>query len=175
MFSKGKIDIMIPKVNYIPGEIISGTVRLKMKKPAKARALNIYLMGIKKVKERNHTHGNDGHARARTTTRNVTVYDFEVPLDGEKEYSQEAEYPFEIMVPADVQNIAPQIPQVEGVGGTVLKIVQTAAVMTGNVSYPVKWYLHAKLDIPGGFDIKDNADISIRQDVGSDQSGAMGL
>jgi hypothetical protein len=45
MFSKGKIDIVIPQTCYAPGDIISGNVSLTLKKPVKARQLCISLIG----------------------------------------------------------------------------------------------------------------------------------
>src|SRR4030043_1494025 len=45
MFGKGRIDIIIPKTSFSPGDTISGNVVLAMKKPVKAREVNISLIG----------------------------------------------------------------------------------------------------------------------------------
>jgi hypothetical protein len=51
---------------------------------------------------------------------------------------------------------------VEGKLGQVLKVAQTAAAMTGAIPFQrIKWYLLAKLDIPGGLDISKKVDITI--------------
>jgi hypothetical protein len=92
----------------------------------------------------------------------VRIYDFKQQLDGEKEYSQGREYRFEIKIPADTLSMRPQISEVEGKLGQVLKVAQTAAAMTGTIPFQrIKWYLLAKLDIPGGLDISKKVDITI--------------
>lgn len=158
-FSKGKIEILTPKVNYAPGETISGTVQLNMKKTSKARDLNIYLMGVTKVKQRSTRRDSDGNRRDVTSTKDVSVYSFEIQLDGEKEYSGESEYPFEMTAPTDARQGGLATTPVEG---AVMRVLQTAATfINDNPNYPVKWYLFSKLDFPGGFDVKKKKDIGI--------------
>ena len=158
MFSKGKIDIVIPKAHYAPGDIISGNVSLTLKKPVKAKQLCISLIG--EYKSTTRQAGPDGHIS--TSTHTSKIHDFELQLDREKEYSQTQEYPFEIKIPANIDSAAPQMPDVGGVLGQGLKIAQAAAAMTGKIPVnQVKWYLSAKLDISGGLDVTKKADIII--------------
>ena len=97
-----------------------------------------------------------------TTTKTVRIYDFKQQLDSEKEYSQGGEYRFEIKIPADTLSMQPQISEMEGRLGQVLKVAQTAATMTGAIPFRrIKWYLLAKLDVPGGFDVSKKVDITI--------------
>ena len=157
MFSKGKIDIVIPKAHYAPGDIISGRVFLTLKKPVKAKQLCISLIGELKTTTRQA--GPDGPSTSSNTQR---IHDFELQLDREKEYSQTQEYPFEIKIPADIGSVAPQMPDVGGVLGQGLKIAQAAGTMMGKIPVnQVKWYLSAKLDISGGLDVQKKADIII--------------
>jgi hypothetical protein len=52
--------------------------------------------------------------------------------------------------------------EADGKLGQVLKVAQTAAAMTGAIPFQrTKWYLLAKLDIPGGLDIKKEVDVTI--------------
>jgi hypothetical protein len=98
-----------------------------------------------------------GSGGATTTER---IYDFKQQLDSEKEYSQGGEYRFEIKIPADTLSMRPQMP--EGKLGQVLKVAQTAAAMTGAIPFQrIKWYLLAKLDVPGGLDISKKVDVTI--------------
>ena len=54
------------------------------------------------------------------------------------------------------------MPELGGKLGQGLKIAQAAAAMTGAIPLQqTKWYLLAKLDIPGGLDIKKKADVTI--------------
>lgn len=98
----------------------------------------------------------------RTNKQTFRIYDFEVQLDREKEYSEIQEYPFEIKIPADADGLAPKFPEVGGMVGKGMKIAQAAAGFT--VKIPIsqaKWYLSDKLDISGGLDVKKKADITI--------------
>ena len=95
-----------------------------------------------------------------TTTKTVRIYDFKQQLDGEKQYSEGRDYHFETKIPADILGTGPQT--LEGKLGQVLKVAQTAAQMTGAIPFRrIKWYLLAKLDIPGGLDISKKVDITI--------------
>jgi hypothetical protein len=165
IFGKGKIDVAIQKGHYAPGDIISGNVGLTLSKPVKAREVSISLIGENKITETTARSrgpmGGSGMSTS-TTTRTVRIYDFKQQLDGEKEYNQGGEYRFEMKIPADTLSMRPQISEMEGKLGQVLKVAQTAAAITGAIPFQrIKWYLLAKLDIPGGFDISKKVDITI--------------
>ncbi len=153
MFGKGKINVLLPKNHYLPGEIISGDIKFELKKPVKAREVSVSLIGELK---RTRVTSSGSHGTS-TSTQVVRIYDFKQQLDGEREYSGSGEYHFEMKIPADIL-----APQPEGALGTGLKIVQAAAAMTGAIPYQqTKWYLSAKLDIPGGMDVGKKIDITI--------------
>ncbi len=159
MFGKGKINIMLQKTGYTPGDTISGNVALTLKKPVKAREVSISLMGEQK---NTRIGGLTGSKDMSTTTQRIRIYDFKQQLDTEKEYSQGQEYHFEIKIPADILSTKPQMPDLGGNLGQGLKVAQAVAAMTGVVPLQqTKWYLLAKLDVPGGMDIKKKADITI--------------
>jgi hypothetical protein len=163
MFGKGKINIALQKTHYAPGDIISGDVALTLKKPVKAREVSISLIGENKITETTPGIGGPmggGGMSMSTTTKTARIYDFKQQLDSEKEYSQGREYHFEMKIPADTMSMRPLMP--EGKLGQVLNVAQTAAAMTGAIPFQrIKWYLLAKLDIPGGLDIKKKVDITI--------------
>ena len=156
---KGSIVISLQKFNYLPGDNISGNVTLTMKKPVKAREMSISLAGEQKVTRQVRT--SSGVSSQTQTNR---VYDFKQPLDGEKEYSGQAEYPFTIKIPVDLLGpaMAAQAPPMPDALAAGLKIAQQFAALTGAASVAhIKWFLLAKLDIPGGMDISKEADIVI--------------
>ena len=165
MFGKGKIDIAIQKSHYAPGDIISGNVSLTLKKPVKAREVSISLIGEHKATQTTPGVGGPmggGGMSMSTTTKTVRIYDFKQQLDSEKEYSQGGQYRFEMKIPADTMSMRPLVPEQEGKLGQVLRVAQTAAAMTGAIPFQrIKWYLLAKLDIPGGLDISRKVDITI--------------
>jgi hypothetical protein len=77
-----------------------------------------------------------------TMKQHERVYEFKLPLDSEKEYGEGREYRFEIKIPADILSLRSQM------GGA-------------GPSSPIKWYLSAKLDVPGGLDISKKVDVTI--------------
>lgn len=147
MFGKGKIDIAVPKTNFVAGEIISGIATLNMKKRAKASDFTISLICEQKIKEMRGTS---------RSTRTDRIYEFEQQLDGEKEYEGSGTYPFEIKIPEDVLC---QQPQLEGTLGTALGIAQSLTGM--GATKRTSWYLLARLDIPWGVDTKEKVQITI--------------
>jgi hypothetical protein len=163
MFGKGKINIALQKTHYAPGDIVSGDVALTLKKPVKAREVSISLIGEHKATQTGLGVGGPmggGGMSMSTTTKTVRIYDFKQQLDSEKEYSQGREYHFEMKIPADTMSMRPLMP--EGKLGQVLNVAQTAAAMTGAIPFQrIKWYLLAKLDVPGGFDVSRKIDIAI--------------
>jgi hypothetical protein len=163
MFGKGKINIALQKTHYAPGDIISGDVALTLKKPVKAREVSISLIGEHKATQTGLGVGGPmggGGMSMSTTTKTVRIYDFKQQLDSEKEYSQGREYHFEMKIPADTMSMKPLMP--EGKLGQVLNVAQTAAAMTGAIPFQrIKWYLLAKLDVPGGFDVSKKVDITV--------------
>jgi hypothetical protein len=151
MFEKGKIDIAIPKTNFTLGDTISGNVALTMKKPVKAKELSISLIGDQTTTQGGVIGGDKSTSKAR-------IYDFKLQLDIEKEYDKSGAYNFEIKIPADITSGQPQMPQIEGKLGEVLKVAQMFGVTAKTTT---KWYLLAKLDIPWGIDIKKEVQIII--------------
>jgi hypothetical protein len=158
MFGKGKIFINIPRTGYLPGDTITGDVTLKPNKPVKGREVSISLIGEQKVTHRRMT----GRGRYSSTTETIRIYEFSQQLDIEKEYSREQVYHFEMKIPEGILNLKPGIPELGGGLDQGLKIAHTAATVMGIAPFQrTKWYLSAKLDIPGGLDINKKADITI--------------
>lgn len=160
-FGKGKIDVTIGKTGYAPGDTVSGEVVLALKKPVAARELSISLIG-EQVTTQTKVGMGSGQTSLRTEQQRTRIYDFKHQLDGEKEYRPGQDYRFEIKIPADILSVGPQIQEVEGKLGQVLKVAQTAAALTGRIpSQRVKWYLLAKLDVPRGLDVTRKVDVTI--------------
>ncbi len=143
-FGKGEINIAIQKTNYAPGDTISGDVTLLLKKPVEVSEPSISLIGEQWVtsREKQSGWGIGGYSRSSSTqTKRERVYEFKQELDSEKECRHGRRYHFEIKIPTDILGERPQTPRA--------------------FSFPVKWYLLARLDIPGGLDISKKVDITI--------------
>ncbi|MEM0359885.1 MAG: hypothetical protein QXK06_00930 [Candidatus Diapherotrites archaeon] len=146
---KGKIELTLEKFNFSPGDTIKGRIVLSMNKPTKARGIKARLWG-----ERTITRTSYYNSGPRTEKRNQIIFNFELPLDGEKEYSS-GEYEFEIKVPNNILQ-SQQAPD-----GVIGELAKAAAFLGGSFASQPRWYLEAKLDIPGGMDVSKRVQINI--------------
>jgi len=121
----------------------------------RARKLFVSLLGKVRTTHRD----SKGHMH----TEDVTVYDFTVPLDGENDYLSEI-YHFEIKIQSDILQMHSSSQQLQqllqaklGTIGAVL-----GQMATGGQG-PVRWMVHAQLDIPMKLDVHKTQDIVISQ------------
>lgn len=149
IFGKGRIEIFLDKYNYLLGETISGRMTLKLKKPVRARGLKVALIGEQKTTQSSGFVGVAAGKGYRSSTESQRIYNFEIPLDGEKEYVG-GDYTFQIKIPENLPQ--PMLPP--GTVGTVLQMV------TGT-SQRINWYVRAYLDIPMGLDVSGKAQVII--------------
>jgi hypothetical protein len=151
-FGKGKIEIQLAKYQFAPGEIIEGSVVLNVKKPTKARAVRIGIIG---ERIQSSFDVGIGPSRNRTSSQeNQTIFEFSQPLDGEKEYSGDSSYVFKLKIPDSVVT-QPKIGE-----GTIGTLVKAAQILSGDNSQ-IKWWIVANLDIPGGLDISKRVQINV--------------
>ncbi|MEW6069680.1 MAG: hypothetical protein AB1485_03605 [Candidatus Thermoplasmatota archaeon] len=149
LFGKGKIEVYLDKYNYFLGETISGKLYLRLKKAVRARGLKVALIGEQKTTTGTGVLGIATGSGYRRETEKQRIYNFEIPLDGEKEYVG-GEYTFQIKIPETLPQ--PMLPQ--GTVGTVLKI------LTGT-SQEIDWYVRAYLDVPFGLDVSGKVQVII--------------
>ena len=149
-FGPDKIILNLEKYDYKPGEKIKGVVKLNLKKPTKARKLEIGLFGERKERYR----GSDGKIQ----TKNVVVYDFRIPIGAEGEY-QIGEYPFEIGIPNNILSLDTR----KNLSGNLGAVVDVLSTMSGQRIYPVEWFVKSQLDVPMMFDVKKEQKIVITQ------------
>lgn len=141
---KKQIEVTIDKYNYSPGETITGKATLKLKNPTDARQLRAELIG-ERVTTRVGGGMGRGMGRSSYSRRKGHIYDFKMPLDGEKTYSG-GEYDFQIKIPA---NILETVPMPGGAAGEAVKAVQFLSGAHTRIS----WFVRAILDRPGKKDI----------------------
>lgn len=147
LFGAPKITLKLDKFSFNPGEVATGNVAINLKKPTYARKLQVSLMGVRKV-------------RKGTSWSWQTVYDFDIPISGEKDYQSDT-VPFQLQIPPDILN--PQTSQQaiqEGLQdklGAAGSVISAVAVGTGTT----KWKIRAQLDIPKKLDVKVDQDIQI--------------
>ena len=148
LFGPEKMILALDQFNFFPGETIKGTVSINLKKPKKARKLQVGLVGERKERYRD----SDGH----THTKTVRLYDFQIPLGHEGEY-QKGDYTFEIKIPENILETGTS-KRPDGVAGA---IVDVLGAVGGNRGGPLQWFVESKLDIPMGFDVDKRQSIAI--------------
>jgi len=147
LFGPPKITMTLEKYNFTPGEIAKGTVKLNLKKPTYARKLQVSLIGVRRVRR-----GNSWQWQQ--------VYDFDMPVSGERDYQQE-EVPFQLHIPPDILN--PRTSQqavqdsLEDKLGAAGKFISAVSVGTGTTN----WKIRAQLDVPKALDVKVDQDIQL--------------
>jgi len=119
----------------------------------RARKLVVSLLGKVRTTHRD----SKGHVQ----TQDVTIYDFTIPLDGENDYLSEI-YHFEIKIQADILQMHSSSQQIQQILqaklGTIGAVLGQMA--TGGQG-PVRWMVHAQLDIPMKLDVHRSQDIAI--------------
>lgn len=119
--------------------------------------MSVTLVGEERVRQTRRT------SKGTSTYTDINrFYDFTQSLDSEKEYSKQHDYNFEIKIPNDVLGVEVQQTDIGGKLGQGIKFINQAAAMSGMIPRrQIKWYLQAKLDIPGGLDVSKEVDITI--------------
>jgi len=150
-FGKGKLELQLEKFNFKPGDTISGTVKLLLKKPIQARQLRVVFYGVQAT--RNTGLSLVGSNNNRNRNNSSIVHKFEMSLDGEKEYTG-GEYTFSIAIPATLLDRGAKP---DGALGTAL---QAAQFLSGSVTN-LKWFVESSLDVPMGLDVSKKVQVNI--------------
>lgn len=147
LFGPPKITMMLDKYNFNPGNIAKGTIKINLKKPTYARKLQVSLIGTRRVRR-----GGSWHWQK--------VYDFDMPVSGERDYQKE-ELSFELQIPPDIldaktsqQAIQDSLENKLGAAGSFISSVSVGRGTT-------KWKIRAQLDIPKKLDVKTDQDIQL--------------
>lgn len=156
LFGKEQIRMMLEKYDYKAGDKVKGKIILDLKKPVNARKLEIALVGRRIDKQTNMAVGPmilNSKKEYGSQTQYTTIYNFKIPLDGEKEY-QLGEYSFEIKIPENIHQNNPSL------GGKLGKATNALKMLSG-LSSRVEWHIKAQLDVPKKFDINKTQEIVI--------------
>jgi len=158
-FKKDQILITLEKYAYVPGEIIKGSVGLKLKRPVQAKKMTVALIGLRIIREGGIAVGPLRMGNQGPQTQVYTIYNFEIPLDGESTFFHEL-YPFEIKIPSDIlqstqQNLHSTL---TGLGKTFTEIAQMMEQLSLKDSH-VEWSVEVKLHIPLKIDIVNSQKI----------------
>lgn len=156
LFGPDKLVLNLEKYNYTPGETIKGTIKLNLKKPVQARKLEVAFIGRRIDKQSSASlAGMATGSRHHSSTNYTTVFDFKMPVAGEKEY-QNDEYPFEIKIPSDILRSNPTLQGKLGQAATAIRIIAGA-------SSRIDWFVKAELDVPMKLDINKSQKIILSE------------
>lgn len=137
----GKLEIILNKNNYLPGEKIAGKVILELNKPIKAKELRILFYGEYR------TGGRKNRIRR--------IYEVFDRLDTEKEYPQGIKtYEFSLTIP--------QIKRAEHSGEGIVNSVLKFVTESFDPIKQARWYVDANLDMPMAFDVRKKLQISLQ-------------
>lgn len=130
---EGRVDLVLDKTSYRPGEAIKGRISLFLNQPEQARALRVEFYG--EIEKYNGT------------SRSIQkICQAQKDVSGEKSYASGEAYDFEIAVPLDAVQ-----PQKSGI------IMSLFSIFT-----PIpKWYVQACLDMPMKLDMNRKVRIQI--------------
>jgi hypothetical protein len=152
LFGKGKIEMILGKYNYKPGESITGDINLKLKKTIRARGLTVQLIGEETISRRSSR-------QDRSETNRI--YDVKIPLDGEKDYKG-GTYKFEMKIPETILDRTYK--KEEAPGGKIGTAVKAFKYLTSEPERTrtiVDWHVIANLDVPKAFDVTKKQQITI--------------
>ena len=153
LFGPDKITVSLNKYQYKPGDVIKGSVGLNLRKPTRARKLVVSLLGKVRTTHRD--------SKGNMTTEDITIYDFTIPLDGENYYLSEM-YPFEIKIQSNILQMHSSSQQIQQLLQEKLgRVGAILGKMAVGGQGPVRWMVHAQLDIPMKFDVQKSQDIII--------------
>jgi len=157
LFGPDKITLTLEKYNYTPGETIKGKIKLNLKKPIEARKLEVAFIGNKIDKQSSASvvgmaAGGNRHS---SSSHHTKVFDFKMPVDGEKEYHNQ-EYPFEIKIPDNILQNTPTLAGKSQAAAAALRIV-------AGTSTRIDWIVKAQLDVPKKLDIKQSQKIILSE------------
>lgn len=153
LFESDEIALKLEKDYFRPGETIKGIINLSLKKPIKARKLNVALIGKVKTTYRD----SDGGCQ----TKDETIYEHALELDGQNEY-QLQQYPFKIEIPLDI--LEAKSSGQELAAGLRSALGPIGSFLDEFASLPKpRWLVKANLDIPLKIDINKTQDIDISQ------------
>jgi len=153
LFGKDKINLVLDKYNFKPGETIKGNIKLNLKKPIKGRKMEVSFIGRRKERYRD----SDG-----SHTNTTDVFNFKMPLALEKEYQNDS-FNFEIKIPSDIIQQTKSMHE-GALNGKLGKAVAIGAALSGQRYYPIEWLVYAKLDVPMKIDVRKSQKIILSEE-----------
>jgi hypothetical protein len=145
---KLKIDVVLDKYNYVPGETINGKVILKIKKDFFLKDLKVFLFAIRDVKS---------YSSKGQSTRRDKIYSFDYVLERDKSFSKtenEIEIPLTLKIPEGVYSPS----KLEK------NVIKGVGFLTGNFQN-IFWKIKARARIKGClFNVSKKIKITVQKE-----------
>jgi sporulation-control protein spo0M len=128
-FFKGKLNVILNKHDFTPGDIIEGKMILTVKRDFESKGAYVYLSAIQQTRVNNS---------GKSTTRSSIIYDFKLDLENERAYTkgEVVEFPFQLKIPLDV--FTPTKTQ--------QNIIKAVSFLTGD-RYSIYWSVLGKVRV----------------------------
>ncbi|MFA5931011.1 MAG: hypothetical protein WC821_01730 [archaeon] len=148
--STGSVSVLIPKTIFSPNEKVEGSLSLTLLKPVNCNEINVTLFAEQKRTVRAPTKNNPRNTRNEV----VRIYEYVQKLkDKQNLPATNSEYNFSFIVPQNAKQLETQ----NNSFNTGLSI--NLFSMKPN---PVKWFIEAKINLAGTFDIYEKKEIQIQ-------------
>ena len=146
-FGEGKLEIVLERSSYAPGEKISGKIIIATNSDKNADSLKVRFFGRMKTVSISDSMVRDMHTDELKTAKEThisikEVYPAEVLLGSKQAYSKGSQIPFEIQVPSNALDDRP------GEGGNVY-------------TQEPRWFVRAWLSLPLSKDIEGEKEIYV--------------
>jgi len=144
-FMRGSIKLSLPRTTFNPGDTITGSFDLVIKKPIQGNKLTVSLIGVQVTRT---------YENGKTHTRSHEIYRKDIPVEEARAYpaGHTARHDFEI--------IAPNTSAPEFLNSPLGQTLTAAVQLLSNRNTSLKWTVEARLDAKG-VDLVSSTRVSI--------------
>jgi hypothetical protein len=146
----GSVAIELDRHHFRPGDAVSGRVRLALTEETEAKRLVVALRASREKITYDRVGG-----RSEQSRHTERILDLERELEGPGTF-RDGVYAFDLVIPADILDQA----QIDAPGwiGDAARVVQAVTSVTRT---PIRWRVHAFVDIPWRRNVKAVVDIGV--------------
>lgn len=146
----GKVILDVENTNLAPGDTLRATVKLELPEVTHAKRLVLAIRATQTVAKVG------GREQPVVQTGSVVVWKHNVELAGNRDYEDGESFSGEIVIPADVLDMQPPMPD-----GPLGQVVSAVNAVRSATKLPLRWRAMALLDIPWKRNIKKVIDVTV--------------
>ncbi len=149
----GRVDLVLERHTFVPGDPVRGRVRWALEEPTPARRVAVGIYATQRVVT-SHV-GGQGNT---VGYRKDKVWSFEQALGGEDLYTT-GEAAFEIVIPSNVLRGGACEPPPGPLGD----VVRVVSFLSPNKRFPIEWEVRGFVDVPFKVNPKAKAAITVTE------------